>query len=111
MTGKPVTLRERAARDIDEAVEHYLVEAGAAVAFAFIAALQDARRHVGEQPGSGSPRYAHELELPGLRFRTVKGFPYLVFYLERPEEVELWRILHGARDIPACMREPREESS
>ena len=43
MSGKPVVLRERARRDIDEAVEHYLTEAGEAVALAFIDALEDAR--------------------------------------------------------------------
>ena len=109
MSGKPVVLRERARRDIDEAVEHTLVEAGEAVALAFIAALEDASRHIGEQPGSGSPRYAHELDIPGLRFRTVRGFPYLVFYVERQAEVDVWRVLHGARDIPAWMGEPGEQ--
>ena len=109
MSGKPVVLRERARRDIDEAVEHTLVEAGEAVALAFIAALEDASRHIGEQPGSGSPRYAHELDIPGLRFRTVRGFPYLVFDVERQAEADVWRVLQGARDIPAWMGEPAEQ--
>ena len=77
MSGKPVVLRERARRDIDEAVEHYLAEAGEAVALDFIDALEDARRQIGEQPATGSPRYAHELDIPGLRFRTVGKFPHL----------------------------------
>ena len=68
VSGKPVVLRERARRDIDEVVEHYLAEAGEAVALDFIDALEDARRQIGEQPASGSPRYAHELDVPGLRF-------------------------------------------
>ena len=55
MSGKPVVLRERARRDIDEAVEHYLAEAGPTVALAFIDALEDARRQIGEQPAGGSP--------------------------------------------------------
>ena len=104
---KPVVLRERARRDIDEAVEHYLGEAGPAVALAFIDALEDACRRIGEQPAAGSPRYAHELDIPGLRSRTVRTFPYLVFYVERAADIDVWRVLHGARDIPAWMREPR----
>ena len=70
---------------------------------------EDARPHIGERPASGSPRNAHELDLPGLRFRTVRKFPYLVFYVERKTEIDVWRALHGARDISAWMREPRED--
>ena len=109
MSGTPVVLRERAGRDIDEAVEHYLAEAGEAVAPAFIKALEDARRRIGEPPASGSPRHAHELDLPGLRFLTIRKFPYLVFYVERETEIDVWRVLHGARDIPAWIGEPVED--
>ena len=50
MSGKPVVLRERARRDIDKAVEHYLAEAIPAVALAFIDALENAHRRIGEHP-------------------------------------------------------------
>ena len=108
MDGKTVVLREQAWRDIDEAVEHYLVEAGPAVALAFIDAVENARRRIGEQPRSGSPRYAHDMDIPGLHFRSAGKFPYLIFYVESEAEIDVWRVLHGARDIPAWMREPRE---
>ena len=78
-----------------------LTEAGPAVALAFIDALDNAYRHIGEQPGSGSPRYAHELDIPGLRCRSAGKFPYLIFYVERETEINVWRVLHDARDIPA----------
>ena len=109
MSGTPVVLRERARRDVDAAVEYYLSEAGAEGALAFIDALQDTFRQIDEHPATGSPRYAHELDIPGLRFRTVGKFPYLVFYVEQEAEVDVWRILHGARDMKARMREPRED--
>ena len=109
MSGKPVVLRERARRDIDEAVEHYTAEAGPAVALAFIDALEDALRRIGEPPAAGSPRYAHELDIPGLRFRPTGKFPYLVFHVEGEAEIDVWRVLHGTRDIPAGVREPRED--
>ena len=109
MSGKPVVLRERARRDIDEAIEHYLTEAGPAVALRFIDALEDTLRQIGERPASGSPRHAHELEIPGLRSRSVGRFPHLVFYVERDADIDVWRVLHGARDIPAWMRETHEE--
>ena len=110
MTGKPVVLRELARRDVDEAVEHYLSEASPSVALAFVDALEEASRHIGERPASGSPRYAGELDLPGIRSWLVQGFPYLVFYVEREGEVDVWRILHAARDIPEWLSEPLDDS-
>ena len=104
MSGKPVVLRARALRDIDEAVEHYLAEAGAAVALDLVNALEGALRQISEHPTSGSPRYAHELDIPSLRFRPTGKFPYLVFYVETALEVDVWRVLHGSRDIPAWLR-------
>ena len=109
MSRKPVVLRERARRDIDEAIEHYLSEAGSAVALKFIDALEDALRQIGERPASGSPRYTHELEIPGLRVRSVGRFPHLIFCVERDADIDIWRALHGARDIPAWMQQPDEE--
>ena len=106
MSGKPVVLRERTRRDIDEAIEHDLSEAGPAAALDFVNALEETCRRIGERPASGSPRHAHELDLPGLRFKSVGKFPYLVFYVEREADIDVWRVLHGARDIPAWMRPP-----
>ena len=109
MSSKPVVLREQARRDIERAVEHYLAEASPAVALAFLDAVEEAHRQIGEQPAAGSPRYAHELDLPGLRMRLVRGFPYLVFYVEQTGEVDVWRVLHGARDVAAWMQESRDD--
>lgn len=109
MSDKPVVLRESARRDVDEAIEHYVAEAGASVALDFIDAMENASRKIGEQPGTGSPRYARELGFPGLRFRTAGKFPYLIFYIENEAEVDVWRVLHGARDVPAWLLGPRED--
>ena len=109
MNDKPIVLRERARRDVEDAVQYYLSEAGTAGALAFIDALQVSLRQISDHPAAGSFRYAHELNLPGLRSRTVGKFPYLVFSIEHTTELDVWRILHGARDIPAWMQEPRED--
>jgi len=103
---KPVIPRDVARRDVDEAIAYYLDEGSAQAALGFIDALQEAYRHIGRHPATGSPRYAHELNLPGLRSWPLSGYPHLVFYVERPEHVDLWRVLHGQRDIPAWMHEP-----
>ena len=64
---------------------------------------------MGEHPATGSPRYAAELNLPSLRSWIVTGFPHLIFYVEREADIDVWRVLHGARDVPAWLREPLEE--
>ncbi|MEW6444487.1 MAG: type II toxin-antitoxin system RelE/ParE family toxin [Pseudomonadota bacterium] len=105
MKAKPVVPREQANRDVDEAVAYYLSEAGEAVALGFINALEKTYAHIGRHPATGSTRYAHELNLPGLRAWSLTRYPHLVFYVERPDHIDVWRVLHGQRDIPAWMQE------
>ncbi|MBL6614931.1 MAG: type II toxin-antitoxin system RelE/ParE family toxin [Reyranella sp.] len=106
MSRKPIRPRETAKRDVEEAIDYYAREAGADVATGLIDALQAAYRFVGEHPAAGPPRYANELGLPGLRSRLLKGYPYIVFYVERDDHIDVWRVLHAHRDIPVWMREP-----
>jgi len=101
---KPIIPREHANRDVDEAVAYYLSEAGEAVALGFINALEKAYGHISRYPATGSARYAHELNLPELRVWSLTRYPYLVFYVERPDHIDVWRVLHGQRDIPAWMQ-------
>jgi toxin ParE1/3/4 len=108
---KPLIRRARADLDVEEAIAYYL-ENAPEVTLAFVDALEQAYRHIQRHPGTGSPRYAHELNLPGLRFWGCKRFPYLVFYVEKAEQIDVWRVLHESRDIPAWMRsddEPTEK--
>ena len=67
MKAKPVIPREQANRDVDEAIAYYLSEATEAVALGFVDALEQAYTHIARHPATGSPRYAHELNLPGQR--------------------------------------------
>jgi toxin ParE1/3/4 len=103
VTAKPVVPRARAQADVELAVDYYTQEAGADVAFDFIDALEQTYALIGETPGAGSPRWSHELNLPGLRSVQLKGFPWLVFYLEFDSHVDIWRVLHAKRDMPAWM--------
>lgn len=106
MKVKPVVPREQANQDVDDAVAYYLAEAATSVAFDFIDELEQAYTHIGRYPGTGSPRYGHELNLSGLRSWSLSRYPYLVFYVERPDYIDVWRVLHGQRDIPAWMHDP-----
>jgi toxin ParE1/3/4 len=101
VTVKPVIPRLRARTDAEAAIDYYRSEAGTDVALRFVAALEAAYVVIGVRPKSGSLRFAHELDVEGLRSRKVGRFPYLLFYMERADHVEVWRILHARRDIPA----------
>lgn len=105
MTAKAVVPREHAQRDVEEAIAYYLAADAEPAALGFIDALERAYAHIGRHPGTGSPRYAHELQLPGLRSWPLNRYPYLVFYIERAEHIDVWRVLHGQRDIPAWMQQ------
>ena len=103
MKAKPVIPRQSVSRDIDEALAYYLDEGATGAALGFIDAVEHDFTHISHQPGTGSPRYAHELNLPGLRTWLLTPYPHLVFDLERPDHIDVWRVLHGRRDIPAWL--------
>lgn len=106
MTVKTVLPRQQANRDIEEAIDRYLGEAGETVALGFVDSLEQAYRHIARHPASGSSRHAYDLNLPGLRFWLLKQYPYLVFYVETANHIDVWRVLHAECDIPAWIREP-----
>jgi toxin ParE1/3/4 len=108
VTGKPVVLRALAQQDVEEAVAFYLGEGADHAAVGFIDALEQAYAQIGRHPAIGSPRYAHELDLPELRSWPLRRYPYLVFYVEGEEHIDVWRVLHGRRDIPAWMQQGLE---
>lgn len=103
---KPVIPRELANQDVDDVIAYYLSEGAEQAALGFIDALEQAFSHIGRQPATGSPRYAHELNLPGLRVWPLTRYPYLVFYIEQPGHLDVWRVLHDQLDIPAWMQVP-----
>lgn len=100
---KPVFPRKQADLDIQEAFDYYLNEAGSEIALTFVDALERAMTDLSRHPAIGSPRYAHELDLPGLRHWPVRDFPHVIFYVELQDHIDVWRVLHGQRDIPAWM--------
>ena len=111
MKSKPIVPRELANSEVDEAIECYLSEGAQQAALGFIDALEKAYAHIGRHPDAGSNRYAHELNLPGLRSCSLKRYPHLVFYVEREDHVDVWRVLHGQRDIPAWLSADSESGN
>jgi len=103
---KPVVARALATLDIDDAIAWYLSEAAPQAALGFVDALEHVYAHIGRHPATGSTRYAHALDLPGLRCWPLTRYPHLVFYIERAHCIDVWRVLHGQRDIPTWLQEP-----
>ena len=103
---KPVQLRQLAADDIDAALSYYQREAGESLAIRFIDALEAELGRISQHPLIGSLRYSYELDIPGLRSWPLEKFPYIVFYADRAEYVDVWRVLHARRDIPAWLALP-----
>jgi len=104
MKAKPVIPRVLANQDVEAAVDYYLSEEAEQAALGFVDALEKAYAHIARHPASGSSRYAHELDLPGLHYWPLKRYPYLVFYVERDDHIDVWRVLHGMNDIPVWMQ-------
>jgi len=103
MKSKPVVPRAEANRDVDEAIDHYLSESAEQAALGFIDALERAYAYIARHPATGSPRYAHALNIPGLRSWPLTRYPHLVFFMERDDHIDVWRVLHGQRDIPVWL--------
>lgn len=91
-------------RDADEAIAYLISEHAHEAALGFVDELERAYRQISRHPASGSLRYAFELGIPGLRHVTLKRYSYLVFYQDRADHLDVWRVLHATRDIPAWLR-------
>jgi toxin ParE1/3/4 len=101
---KPVGIRPLARAEVRDAAIYYHAEAGADLAEDFVAEVERAYGLLSESPGIGSPRYAHVL--PGMEIRVwpLRRFPYLIFYVNQPDHIDVVRVLHAHRDIPAALR-------
>lgn len=100
---KPVIAREEAHRDIQRHVDRYREEAGEKVALALIEEVSRIFLIIAEHPALGSLRYSYELDLQNLRYLPLRRYPFLVFYQERGDHIDIWRVLHAKRDIPSWM--------
>lgn len=93
-----VGISAAALADEESAIGWYLAEAGSPGAQRFAAALGDSYELLGATPEVGSQRNAHSLGIPGLCAVKVERFPYLVFYIQRPDSVDVLRVLHTRQD-------------
>ena len=98
---KRLSRRARANQDIREAAAYYQDHAGDATALRFADAVDTAIVQIATFPASGSPRYAFEFGFAGVRAHLIRGFPYIVFYSEGSDEIEVLRVIQAERDLVA----------
>lgn len=103
----PLLRRQQADHDIGDALDHYQ-GVSLSAAKGFVGAMERTLAHIQRAPDSGSPRWAHELNIPGLRSWPCGRYPYIVFYMPLQDRIEIWRVLHARRDIPAWLAEDND---
>jgi toxin ParE1/3/4 len=98
----PAALSPRARRDLLAAVR-WIAADNPAAARALRDAVAKAAQRIGEHPQLGilRPDFVEE----PYRFLMLTGFPYLIVYNAARTPPLIVRILHGARDLPALLRD------
>lgn len=105
---RPVRLRALAATDIEGASDYYLDQVSEQMALEFIDAVERGIRRISRSPNAGSLHFAYELGIPDLRAWPLRRIPYVVFYVAANDEIDVWRVLHSRRDLPAALQSPEE---
>lgn len=84
----------------------YIGEQNLDAAERFLQAVDHDAKAIRDMPGIGALRDFESPALHGLRSLPVTGFlNYLIFYLVTDSEVQLLRIIHGARDLEPALLE------
>ena len=94
--------------DFEKYFAWYVREAGEDVAWRFQTAMEGALERISKLPGVGNPCRLCHPDLKDLRaFRVDPPFHrILVFYRIGKENIEAWRLMHGARDLSRRLLEP-----
>lgn len=98
MKKKNIILRQEADWDIDDALSFYISESASA-GYSFLDEVEHALKHIAQHPASGSNRYAHALNFPGLKSWRLSRFPYIILYFEYEASIHVLRMFHTKRDI------------
>ena len=94
-----ILLRPRASEDL-AAIWAYIAQDSEAHADAFVAAIDRKFKILAATPQIGRAR--EELG------KDIRSFPlgrYVIFYRPQPQALEIVRVLHSARDVPAVFAE------
>ena len=101
-----IVRRPAANRDLVTTFRYYACEAGLRVADRFFAEAEATFARLARNPGIGARYEPHEPLHADLGYFPVSRFrDYLVFYRAVPGGIEVFRVLHGARDIHGVLAE------
>ena len=101
---KPAIRSALADQDVQSTLKFHIAESVRS-AREFIDALGHATAHIESRPATGTPRYAHALNIPRLLFWPLGRFPFALFYIEHTDHLDVIRCVHMSRDIPASLRD------
>jgi toxin ParE1/3/4 len=103
MQGKPSRQiwAPKADQDLLDIWNHYFSEASAEIADRVVGQIVMAARRVAGLPFSGRPRDDLKVGL-----RATLAHPYVVFYRVTESGVEIVRVLHERRNLPAALAKP-----
>jgi toxin ParE1/3/4 len=100
---KIIRIHPQADFDIDD-LAAYIAADNLEAALGFLDAVEKSFDIIAGQPQIGPLRYSHLPMLDGLRFWPVTNFEkHLIFYIEHPAYIDIVRVLHGSRDLPAVL--------
>jgi toxin ParE1/3/4 len=103
---RPIVIRDL----IEQAT--YIAQDNLEAAESFLVAAEETFQLLGRMTGIGKLCRFSNPQLLGIRQYPVKGFKnYLIFYRATDSEVEILRVLHGARDLKAILEEDSTEDS
>ncbi|MGB0723707.1 MAG: type II toxin-antitoxin system RelE/ParE family toxin [Gammaproteobacteria bacterium] len=107
MTDKPqLRFHPRAKDDIAEILIYLRAEASPTVSRQFLEALDKTTNRLREHPHLGSHRTFTSPLLRHIRMIPISDFSrHLLFYLSDQDCIDVIRVVHGARDLPALFDE------
>jgi toxin ParE1/3/4 len=81
----------------------YIYKDNPTAAYSFLEAAYDTFEFLARNPGVGRQR--SDLGFPEVRSWRIKRFRrYLVFYRPLSDRIQIWRVLHGVRDLHRTLR-------
>jgi toxin ParE1/3/4 len=98
------TVLPAADSDLDAQAEYLAREASLETALRFYDAASSTFGNLTLMPAVGELRESSNPRLAGLRIWHIEGFPnHLIFYRIIDGDIEIVRVLHGARDIDSVL--------
>ena len=89
---------------------NYIAENNLDASDRFLASAEETFKQLAKTPQMGKLSQPPHPQLAGVRQQAIKGFrKYLIFYRFTETEVEILRVLHGARDIAEIFEQDARE--